>query len=146
MARDYVSIREEHRGKKTLWTFSTVGPIRLKSAPGHVARRANGRYVIKGAAWGAPIARVEVQIDNGPWHVARIDRPDPILTRRMTTRRSPQKTHSKAPLVIGDVVVGTPGGSGNSIGVHLCPENTPSGRAPLTWTAKCNPHQTTRIS
>ena len=27
MARDYVSIREEHRGKKTLWTFSTVGPI-----------------------------------------------------------------------------------------------------------------------
>jgi DMSO/TMAO reductase YedYZ molybdopterin-dependent catalytic subunit len=79
MARDYVSIREEHRGNRTLWTFSTVGPIRLKSAPGHVARRANGRYVIRGAAWGAPIAAVEVQIDNGPWRAARIDRPDTFV-------------------------------------------------------------------
>lgn len=80
MARDYVSIREEHRDDETLWTFSTVGPIRLKSAPGHVARRANGEYVIRGAAWGAPIARVEVQIDNGPWRTATLDRPDSLAT------------------------------------------------------------------
>ncbi len=78
MARDYVSIREEHRKDQTLWTFSTVGPIRLKSAPGHVARRANGEYVIRGAAWGAPIAAVEVQIDNGPWRAATLDRPAPL--------------------------------------------------------------------
>lgn len=75
MARDYVSIREEKRASQTLWTFSTVGPIRLKSAPGHVARLANGHYLIKGAAWGAPIAAVQVQIDGGPWLDATLERP-----------------------------------------------------------------------
>lgn len=75
MARDYVSIREERRAGQTVWTFSTVGPIRLKSAPGHVARRANGHYMIKGAAWGAPIAAVQVQIDHGPWLDATLERP-----------------------------------------------------------------------
>jgi hypothetical protein len=75
MARDYVSIREEQRDGQTLWTFSTVGPIRLKSAPGHVARRANGHYTIRGAAWGAPIAAVQVQIDDGPWLGASLDPP-----------------------------------------------------------------------
>ena len=74
MARDYVSIREEQRDGQTVWTFSTVGPIRLKSAPSHVARRANGQYVIRGAAWGAPIAAVQVQIDGGPWLAANLDR------------------------------------------------------------------------
>ena len=60
---------------------------------------------------------------------ASID-PTRLLTRRMTTRRLPQKTHSKAPLVIGDIVVGTPGGSGNSIGVRLTPgEHTVRSRA-----------------
>jgi DMSO/TMAO reductase YedYZ molybdopterin-dependent catalytic subunit len=75
MARDYVSIREEQRAGQTVWTFSTVGPFRLKSAPGHVARRANGHYAIKGAAWGAPIAAVQVQIDDGPWLEAILERP-----------------------------------------------------------------------
>ena len=67
MARDYVTIREEHRGSSDpFWTFSTVRHFRLKSAPAKVVRRAS-RYVVLGAAWGAPIAAVQVRIDDGPW-------------------------------------------------------------------------------
>jgi DMSO/TMAO reductase YedYZ molybdopterin-dependent catalytic subunit len=66
MARDYVSTREEQRSGQTLWTFATVRHDRLKSAPAKVTRR-RSRYAIMGAAWGAPIAAVEVRIDNGPW-------------------------------------------------------------------------------
>ena len=75
MARDYVSIREEKRDGQTLWTFATVSHDRLKSAPAKVTRRNNGRYTIMGAAWGAPIAAVQVQIDNGPWREASLDNP-----------------------------------------------------------------------
>jgi len=72
MARDYVSVREEERDGQTVWTFTTVGRVRLKSAPAKVTRLQN-RYTITGAAWGAPIAAVEVQIDNGPWRPATLD-------------------------------------------------------------------------
>jgi DMSO/TMAO reductase YedYZ molybdopterin-dependent catalytic subunit len=72
MARDYVTIREETRDEHTVWTFATVRHDRLKSAPAKVTRR-HGRYAIMGAAWGAPIAEVEVQIDGGPWMTARLD-------------------------------------------------------------------------
>jgi DMSO/TMAO reductase YedYZ molybdopterin-dependent catalytic subunit len=72
MARDYVTIREETRAGKTVWTFATVRHDRLKSAPAKVTRR-HGRYAIMGAAWGAPIAEVEVQIDGGPWMTATLD-------------------------------------------------------------------------
>jgi DMSO/TMAO reductase YedYZ molybdopterin-dependent catalytic subunit len=72
MARDYVTIREETRDGKTVWTFSTVRHDRLKSAPAKVTRRGD-RYLIVGAAWGAPIAEVEVQIDDGPWVTAALD-------------------------------------------------------------------------
>ena len=64
MARDYVTIREQARDGQTVWTFNTVKHDRLKSAPAKVTRR-RGRYTIMGAAWGAPIAEVEVQIDGG---------------------------------------------------------------------------------
>jgi DMSO/TMAO reductase YedYZ molybdopterin-dependent catalytic subunit len=74
MARDYVSVREEQRDGQTVWTFTTVGRVRLKSAPAKVTRQQN-RYTIMGAAWGAPIAAVEVQIDTGPWRAATLDRP-----------------------------------------------------------------------
>ena len=74
MARDYVTIREEQRNGQTVWTFTTVGHVRLKSAPGRVVRR-NGRYTVIGAAWGAPIAAVQVQIDDGPWLNATIEGP-----------------------------------------------------------------------
>jgi DMSO/TMAO reductase YedYZ molybdopterin-dependent catalytic subunit len=73
MARDYVTIREEPRGGETVWTFTTVGHDRLKSAPAKVTRRGD-RYRILGTAWGAPIADVEVQVDDGPWRAARLSR------------------------------------------------------------------------
>ena len=73
MARDYVTTREEKVGKDTIWTFTTVGHTRLKSAPGRVLRRGS-QHTIEGAAWGAEINRVEVQIGNGPWQRARIRR------------------------------------------------------------------------
>jgi DMSO/TMAO reductase YedYZ molybdopterin-dependent catalytic subunit len=76
MARDYVTVREERRGGEVVWTFTTVGRTRLKSAPARVTRR-NGRYTVAGVAWGAPIARVEVQIDGGRWRRARLVRHRP---------------------------------------------------------------------
>ena len=67
MAREYVSVRESvDEAGEARWSFTTVGPARLKSAPAKVTRR-DGRYTIIGAAWGAPIATVEVAIDEGPW-------------------------------------------------------------------------------
>jgi DMSO/TMAO reductase YedYZ molybdopterin-dependent catalytic subunit len=71
MARDYVTIREEQRGGETLWTFTTVRHDRLKSAPAKVTRHGS-QYEIWGAAWGAPIAAVQVRIDNGPWMPATL--------------------------------------------------------------------------
>ena len=65
MARDYVSIREEERGGETVWTFTSVTHERLKSAPAKVTRIGD-RYTVLGAAWGAPIAKVEAQVDDGP--------------------------------------------------------------------------------
>jgi DMSO/TMAO reductase YedYZ molybdopterin-dependent catalytic subunit len=73
MARDYVTIREEPRNGETVWTETSVGRVLLKSVPAKVTRK-DGQYRIVGAAWGAPIARVEVQIDGGPWMAADIDR------------------------------------------------------------------------
>jgi DMSO/TMAO reductase YedYZ molybdopterin-dependent catalytic subunit len=72
MARDYVTIREPYPGQEA-WTFFTVSHARLKSAPAKVVRD-GGRYRVVGVAWGAPIARVEVQIDDGPWRAADLDR------------------------------------------------------------------------
>jgi DMSO/TMAO reductase YedYZ molybdopterin-dependent catalytic subunit len=79
MARDYVSVREEQHNGQTVWTFATVSHDRLKSAPAKVTRRQN-RYAIMGAAWGAPIAAVEVQIDDGPWTAARLESPASIAS------------------------------------------------------------------
>ena len=73
MARDYVSIREENRSGQTLWTFTSVTHERLKSAPAKVTRLDN-RYTVLGAAWGAPIERVEVKVDNGPWQPTHLER------------------------------------------------------------------------
>jgi DMSO/TMAO reductase YedYZ molybdopterin-dependent catalytic subunit len=73
MARDYVTIREERRGGTSEWVETSVGRSLIKSAPAKVTR-ANGGYRIVGAAWGAPISRVEVLIAGGPWMPATIDR------------------------------------------------------------------------
>jgi DMSO/TMAO reductase YedYZ molybdopterin-dependent catalytic subunit len=84
MARDYVTIREEQHNGETVWTETSVGRARIKSAPAKVTRK-DSDYRIIGAAWGAPIERVEVQIDQGPWTVATPTRSDmsngpPIMT------------------------------------------------------------------
>jgi DMSO/TMAO reductase YedYZ molybdopterin-dependent catalytic subunit len=73
MARDYVTLREEQRNSKVVGVESSVGRDRLKSAPAGVTRQGN-QYRIIGMAWGAPIAKVEVRIDDGPWMAASIDR------------------------------------------------------------------------
>ena len=71
MARDYVTIREERRNGETLWQETSVGRTLLKSVPARVTRT-NDRYQIMGAAWGAPVHSVEVQIDAGPWVQAQL--------------------------------------------------------------------------
>jgi len=71
MAREYVTIREEERGGETVWTLTSVTRNRLKSAPAKVTRQGD-RYGIMGAAWGAPIAGVDVRIDDGPWEPATL--------------------------------------------------------------------------
>ena len=71
MARDYVTIREEERDGETVWTFTSVGRNRLKSAPARVTRQGD-EYQIMGAAWGDPTAGVEVRIDEEPWQPATL--------------------------------------------------------------------------
>jgi len=74
MTRDYVTIREEVQADgKTVWTQKVVGQARVKSVTARVVSR-GGRYRIEGAAWGGPIDRVEVRVDNGPWVSATITR------------------------------------------------------------------------
>ncbi|MBA3449902.1 MAG: sulfite oxidase [Chloroflexia bacterium] len=75
MARDYVTIREEERDGETVWTFTSVGRNRLKSAPAKVTRQGD-EYQITGAAWGASISGVEVRIDEEPWQPATLVRDD----------------------------------------------------------------------
>ena len=72
MAREYVTVREEEVDGMTVARFTSVTYDLLKSAPAKVTRLDN-EYRIVGAAWGAPIARVEVQIDGGGWMPATLD-------------------------------------------------------------------------
>ena len=71
MAREYVTIRQEERDGEKVWMETSVGRNLLKSVPAKVTRN-NESYQIMGAAWGAPIERVEVQIDGGPWQRAQL--------------------------------------------------------------------------
>jgi hypothetical protein len=48
------------------------GPRQPQVGTGRVVRSGDG-YRIEGAAWGAPIASVEVQIDDGEWMEAELD-------------------------------------------------------------------------
>jgi DMSO/TMAO reductase YedYZ molybdopterin-dependent catalytic subunit len=73
MARDYVTIREETRDGEVVWVENSVGRALLKSVPAKVTRK-DGQLRIVGAAWGAPIERVDVQIDQRPWQAAALDR------------------------------------------------------------------------
>ncbi len=72
MARDYVTLRKEERKGETVYAETSVGKALLKSAPARVVRK-DGKLTIQGAAWGAPIQKVEVQIDGGSWQSAKMD-------------------------------------------------------------------------
>ena len=73
MARDYVTMREEKRPDgESVWMESSVGRTKLKSLAAKVTRLGD-KYRIYGAAWGAPVDRVEVSIDNGAWQKATLD-------------------------------------------------------------------------
>ncbi len=71
MAKDYVTIREEMRNGESVWVQTSVGRGRLNSVPAKVTRL-EGKHRIYGAAWGAPIQRVEVKIDDSGWGPAQI--------------------------------------------------------------------------
>lgn len=73
MARDYVTMRKETRPDgESVWMETSVGKTQLKSITAKVTRRGD-EYRIYGAAWGAPIQRVEISIDGGPWQTVTID-------------------------------------------------------------------------
>jgi len=72
MGRDYVTMRKAQHGSDSVTRFTSVGHTLLKSAPAKVART-GGQYRIIGAAWGAPVARVEVSVDGGPWQVGTLE-------------------------------------------------------------------------
>ena len=73
MARDYVTMREEKRPDgESVWMETSVGRTKLKSLAAKVTRLGD-KYRIYGAAWGAPIDRVEVSLDDGAWQKATID-------------------------------------------------------------------------
>ncbi len=83
MARDYVTIREEIRPDgESVWMETSVGRTKLKSLPAKVTRIGD-EYRIYGAAWGAPIKKVEVRIDDEPWQEATLD---PIEDDAMSTK------------------------------------------------------------
>jgi DMSO/TMAO reductase YedYZ molybdopterin-dependent catalytic subunit len=67
MGRDYVTVREEQRDGEMVVVETSVGRGLLKSAPARVTLN-DGRYRVTGMAWGpAPIAAVEVKVDDGVW-------------------------------------------------------------------------------
>jgi len=72
MGRDYVTMRKVQHGADTVVRFTSVGHTLLKSAPAKVARK-NGQHRIIGAAWGAPVGRVEVSVDGGGWQAATLE-------------------------------------------------------------------------
>ena len=76
MGRDYVTLREESRDGEMVAVETSVGRVLLKSAPARVTQT-DGGYRIAGMAWGpAPIAAVEVKIDNGSWIKATLAEED----------------------------------------------------------------------
>jgi DMSO/TMAO reductase YedYZ molybdopterin-dependent catalytic subunit len=79
MALDYVSIYQEAHDDEMVWTFTTVGRDRLKSAPARVLDQ-DGSYTVQGAAWGAEIAQIDVSVDGGAWESAELttDGTDPL--------------------------------------------------------------------
>jgi DMSO/TMAO reductase YedYZ molybdopterin-dependent catalytic subunit len=80
MGRDYVTVRGERHDNEVVFVESSVTRMNLKSVVARVMRRPlkDGKTPLKayGAAWGdgTPIQKVEVQLDQGPWREAQLDK------------------------------------------------------------------------
>ncbi len=80
MAREYVTLRAEERGEKTLWRETSIGPMLIKSIAARALRLKDGTIRVQGAAWGndLPLAKVELQIDDGSWQSVTLDKNEPL--------------------------------------------------------------------
>jgi DMSO/TMAO reductase YedYZ molybdopterin-dependent catalytic subunit len=76
MAREYVTLRAEERGEKTIWRETSIGPMLIKSMAARALRLPDGSVRLEGAAWGdgTPLAKVELKIDGAPWQQATLQR------------------------------------------------------------------------
>lgn len=76
MAREYVTLRGEERGDKTIWRETSVGPMNVKSIVARAVRLPNGDVRLTGAAWtdGTPLKAVELKIDDGKWAAVTLDK------------------------------------------------------------------------
>lgn len=76
-ARDYVTIMGRQSGDKTEWVETSVTKIRTKSMIARVMRAGNGHLSVFGVAItdGTPLKTVEVQVNDGPWVAAKLDKP-----------------------------------------------------------------------
>jgi DMSO/TMAO reductase YedYZ molybdopterin-dependent catalytic subunit len=76
-ARDYVTIMGRQSGDRTEWVETSVTKIRTKSMIARVARAAGGGLSVFGIAVtdGTPLKTVDVQLDEGPWVAAKLDKP-----------------------------------------------------------------------
>ena len=73
MARDYVTIRGQQQGDRTIWRETTVSHMKLKSIVARVVRGSDSKLRVSGAAWNdgrTPLKAVEIRIDDGPWQRA----------------------------------------------------------------------------
>jgi DMSO/TMAO reductase YedYZ molybdopterin-dependent catalytic subunit len=73
IAKDYVTLRLDERGGKTLASETSVGPLNVKSIVARVTKRPDGTHVVGGAAWTqGKVAKVELKIDDGEWTTAEL--------------------------------------------------------------------------
>ncbi|MBI3207944.1 MAG: molybdopterin-dependent oxidoreductase [Candidatus Solibacter usitatus] len=76
MGRDYVTIRGQKQGDETIWRETSVGKMNLKSVAARATKRKDGAIRIVGAAWSgdAPVQKVELRIDEGPWTAVQVSK------------------------------------------------------------------------
>ncbi|MDA1082671.1 MAG: molybdopterin-dependent oxidoreductase [Gemmatimonadetes bacterium] len=73
MSRDYVTLKGEQVGDKTIWNESLVARIRVKSMVARLTRSGT-RYTAHGFALAGalPFRSIEVRVDDGPWQRAKL--------------------------------------------------------------------------
>jgi DMSO/TMAO reductase YedYZ molybdopterin-dependent catalytic subunit len=78
MTRNYLAVRSFDTPEGPLWLDTSISKTNMKSVVARMTRRKAGagwEYRITGPAWGGqvPIAKVDVQIDDGPWQSAALE-------------------------------------------------------------------------